>query len=142
MIVHCTPAWLDKYCVQSGLQPEQCREAIVGTEDGKLLVDATHPNYPKLQQQPRVEVESGPGTELKLLLYRWLGIQATPNCSCNARAAQMNQWGPEECEQRMEEILDWLAGEARVRGLPFVRLAARQMVRLAIRNARSKPASI
>ena len=78
---------------------------------------------------------SGPGTELKKLLGRF-GIKSTPNCSCNARAAQMDVWGPDECERRLDEIVDWLGEEAQRRKLPFSRLVAAQVVKLAIRRAR------
>lgn len=83
---------------------------------------------------------SGPGTELKALLKDWLGIQASPNCSCNARARQMDEWGPDVCEQNMPTILQWLEEQATARKLPFVRFAAEQAVKLAIRRARKKAA--
>lgn len=82
----------------------------------------------------------GPGTELKALLKDWLGIQANPNCSCNARARQMDEWGPDLCEQNMDTILQWLEEQATARKLPFVRFAAEQAVKLAIRRARKKAA--
>lgn len=139
MIVYCTPEWLDRLCIKAGLGVEQCREAIVGKDGDRLMVDADHHNYPKVA--PQQPAQGGPGSELKALLGRWLGIQAKPTCPCNARAAQMDAWGPEECEKRIEEILDWLASEAQERRLPFVRIAARQMVLMAIRQARQKTAA-
>lgn len=83
---------------------------------------------------------SGPGTELKGLLKDWLGIQASPNCSCNARARQMDEWGPDLCEQNLQTIVGWLEEQAKARKLPFVRFAAEQAVKLAIRRARKKAA--
>lgn len=83
---------------------------------------------------------SGPGTELKALLKDWLGIQASPNCSCNARARQMDEWGPDVCEQNLPTIVGWLEEQATARKLPFVRFAAEQAVKLAIRRARKKAA--
>jgi hypothetical protein len=83
---------------------------------------------------------SGPGTELKALLKDWLGIVASPNCSCNARARQMDEWGPDLCEQNLPTIVDWLGEQAAARKLPFVRFAAEQAVKLAIRRARKKAA--
>jgi len=83
---------------------------------------------------------SGPGTELKAILKDWLGIQASPNCSCNARARQMDEWGPDLCEQNIDTILQWLEEQATARKLPFVRFAAKQAVKLAIRRARKKAA--
>lgn len=83
---------------------------------------------------------SGPGTELKAILKDWLGIQASPNCSCNARAKQMDEWGSDLCEQNLPTIVGWLEEQARARKLPFVRFAAEQAVKLAIRRARKKAA--
>lgn len=79
----------------------------------------------------------GVGGHFKKLLSGWpFRITATPNCSCNAHARQMDEWGPDGCEQRMAEILEWLESQAKARKLIFVRFAAEQMVRLAIRRAR------
>jgi hypothetical protein len=89
---------------------------------------------------PQTPPTSGPGTELKALLKDWLGIQASPNCSCNARARQMDEWGPDLCEQNLPTIVDWLGEQAAARKLPFVRFAAEQAVKLAIRRARKKAA--
>jgi hypothetical protein len=79
----------------------------------------------------------GPGAELKTLLAGWpLRITSAPNCPCNAYARKMDEWGPDACERRLPEILDWLESQAKARKLAFVRLAAEQVVRLAIRRAR------
>lgn len=84
-------------------------------------------------------VPSGPGTELKALLAR-IGIKAAPNCSCNARARLMDERGVDWCEANLKEIVGWLREEATKRGLPFVDLAGRMLVRKAIRNARKAAA--
>ena len=78
-----------------------------------------------------------PGTELKKLLAR-IGITSTPDCSCNRVAREMDQWGPDECEkpERMAEILAAMRENAEKRGLPFIEVAARLLIRRAIRNAR------
>ena len=83
---------------------------------------------------------SGPGTELKKLLSK-IGITATPNCSCNARARRMDEEEarhPGGCEEHLEEIVGWLREEATKRGLPFMDMAGRMLVKRAIRNARRK----
>ena len=84
---------------------------------------------------PRDIPEEGPGAELKKLLSL-IGLSASPDCSCNQRAAQMNLWGPDACEQRIDEIVGWLREEAKNRGLPFIDAAGRMLVRRAIANAR------
>lgn len=79
----------------------------------------------------------GPGTELKRLLSL-VGITATEDCACNRNAAQMDAWGPDECELRIDEIVGWLEKEASSRGLPFVKVAATMMVKRAIAASRKK----
>lgn len=125
---------------------------IVAAESGSRCLECGR-TYPMpagaFRAQCRVHVEwteerprppqGGPGTELKKLL-KLVGITATPTCPCNARAAQMDFWGPDECEKRLDEIVDWLGEEAGKRRLPFVRMAATQVVRLAIRRARNAAA--
>ena len=71
-----------------------------------------------------------PGTELKKLLAR-IGITSTPDCSCNRVAREMDQWGPDECEkpERMAEILAAMRENAEKRGLPFIEVAARLLIR-------------
>jgi len=85
------------------------------------------------------EPTSGPGTELKKLLKTWLRIESTPNCSCNARARRMDEEEAREpgwCEFHLEEIVGWLREEATKRGLPFLDMAGRVIVKRAIANAR------
>lgn len=85
----------------------------------------------------------GPGTELKKLLKK-VGITATPNCSCNARARRMDEEEarhPGWCEEHLEEIVGWLREEATKRKLPFIDAAGRMLVRRAIKNAQRAKAS-
>lgn len=77
----------------------------------------------------------GPGTHLSGLLLR-LGISYTPGCSCADRAKTMDSWGPDICEQRLDEIVGWLREEAEKRGLPFFATVARLLVKRAIAKAR------
>ena len=95
---------------------------------------------PKAPQPPAPT--SGPGVELKKLLKR-IGIVATPNCSCNARAKRMDVEEAREpgwCEAHLDEIVGWLREEATKRKLPFVDMAGRVLVRRAISNARKEQA--
>lgn len=82
---------------------------------------------------------NGPGTELKKLLARF-GVQSTATCQCNAHAIQMNLWGPDECERRIDQILVWLREEASRKRMPFIESLARILVRRAISNARKRQA--
>jgi hypothetical protein len=93
-------------------------------------------------QRRKAPEPHGPGTELKKLLKR-VGITATPNCSCNARARRMDEEEVREpgwCEAHLDEIVGWLREEATKRGLPFVDMAGRVLVKRAISNARKAEA--
>ena len=80
------------------------------------------------------------GTALKALLAT-IGITADNNCSCNARAREMDARGCDWCEENIDTIVGWLRDEATKRGLPFLDAAGRMLVRRAIRNARRAAAS-
>lgn len=87
---------------------------------------------------PRTTVAvRGPGTELKALL-KAIGIVAKPNCSCNRRAQVMDEKGCDWCEENIDQIDGWLAKEAKKRKLPYLSLAGKTLIRLAIRRARKK----
>lgn len=137
--------------------------------DGVYDVDVGHAAYPKTlkdgysppqslrseamklavalgaSETPR-PTPSGPGHELKDILKDWLGIEATPTCSCNAMARKMDERGPEWCEsdEGMAEILGVMRNEHAKRRtiLPWADVAARQLVLLACRRARAKLAEV
>ena len=71
------------------------------------------------------------------------GIEPTPTCQCRAKAAEMDAWGPDECEkpERIDEVVAVMRQEAEARGLPFLDIAGRLLVRRAIRNARRAAAN-
>lgn len=132
-----------------GYSEEEIQGCILSREDKICTVDVDHeayPMYPKqnspehniAKTQERVQLErnaGGVGTELKKLLSK-LGIVATPNCSCNARAKLMDNNGIEWCENNQDLIIDWLREEARKRGMPFIDLAGKTILKRAIYNAK------
>jgi hypothetical protein len=83
---------------------------------------------------------AGPGTQLKRMLSK-VGIKATPNCSCNARARKMDEMGIEWCEQNVNEIVGWLKEEAQRRNLPFLAFPTKILIQRAISAARRVRAS-
>ena len=93
-------------------------------------------------EPPTFPLSHGPGTELSRLLKR-IGINPTPTCQCRAMSQQMDQWGCDECErpERIDEVVAVMRAEATARGLPFVDLAGRMLVRRAIHNARRAAAA-
>ena len=85
-----------------------------------------------------VKITNGPGTELKKLLSK-IGIESTSGCKCSDRAKHMDYMerkDPGWTERNIEEIVDWMEQEAKKRKLPFIRLAAKTLVKLAIRRAK------
>jgi hypothetical protein len=96
----------------------------------------------KSEAQPAPVIPlGGPGTELSRLLKK-IGISPTPTCSCRAKAAEMDRWGPDECErpERIDEVVAVMRAEAAARGLPFLDAAGKLLVRRAIANARRNTA--
>jgi hypothetical protein len=153
---------------QRGYTADEIRPVLtVALGDGYFDVDVTHAAYPKtardgykppkglrdaatamLDELGVKDLIASPpyrcGTELKALLKDWLGIEASPTCSCNAMARRMDTLGPEWCEgEGMAEILDVMRAEHAKRWadgrtiLPWTDAGARQLVLLACRRARA-----
>ena len=153
---------------QRGYTAEEIRPVLTVTlGDGFFDVDVDHPAYPKtarngykppkglrdaatamLEELGVKDLVACPpyrcGTELKALLKDWLGIEASPTCSCSSMAKRMDTLGPEWCEgEGMASILDVMRAEHGKRWadgrtiLPWTDLGARQLVLLACRRARA-----
>jgi hypothetical protein len=151
-MIACHRDHLRARCVQRGYTLDEVRPCIVSEDGDQITVDETHEAYPREPKPgfvpPHAKAAippaptSGPGTELKKLLKR-IGIVATPNCSCNARAKRMDIEEAREpgwCEAHLDEIVGWLRDEATKRKLPFLDAAGRVLVRRAISNARKEQA--
>jgi len=81
----------------------------------------------------------GSGTELSSLLAA-VGIRYTEGCTCRQKASMMDAMGIRWCEENLDHvILPWLRDEAVKRGLPYVGIAARALVLLAISRAKKSP---
>lgn len=119
-----------------GWRCRECGRLVRSRADVRPLAVCGAANPSGVSAKHRPSNSSGPGTELKAILRDWLGIQASPNCSCNARARAMDEKGSDWCEANVGEIVGWLREEATKRGLPFVDMAGRLLIKRAIRNAR------
>jgi hypothetical protein len=108
-----------------------------GTLPGDGTVVLPVEAYEALRDKYDVSFTRGPGTELKAML-KTIGIVATAGCSCNSRAKTMDERGCDWCDSHIDEIDGWLAEEAGKRGLPYISLAGKTLIRLAIRRARKK----
>ena len=141
-MIACRLAHLQTRCLQRGYTLDEVRACIVNQDGDRITVDETHPAYPRQPNdgfEPKVSniPSSGVGTELKKLLSK-IGIKATPNCSCNKRAALMDTNGIEWCENNIDTIVGWLREEASKRKLPFVDIAGKILVKRAISNAKKR----
>ena len=103
---------------------------VIGTTSEEIQAKL-QANYPRtLEQDP-----NGPGSILTGMISA-LGIKSTSTCSCRRHALQMNEEGPDWCEQNIDTILNWLKDESQKRSLPYVETVARVMVNRAINKSR------
>jgi hypothetical protein len=132
--VKCERWHLQARCNERGYTLEEVMPCVVSEDGDDLVVDVDHPAYPRRSRFPQ------PGTALKKLLAGWpLRITADPQCACINRAAEMDRKERETpgwCENNIETIVGWLREQAQSRGLPFLDVAGRLLVRRAIANAR------
>jgi hypothetical protein len=138
-LITCHRSHLEARCTERGYALNEVMPCVVSIDGDEWTIDVEHPAYPRVSRlpEPPATPASGPGTELSRLLKRF-GIEPTPTCACRAKAAQMNVWGPDECErpERIDEVVAAMRSEATARGLPFLDVAGRLLVRRAIANAR------
>jgi hypothetical protein len=137
-VIRCHKSDLEQRCRERGYTLDEVLACVVARDGDQWTVNVDHPDYPRTSRFPPQQLPSGgPGTELKKLLAR-VGITASPDCSCNRVAAEMDAWGPDECEKpdRLDYIVAAMRENAAKRGLPFLDVAGRMLVRRAIRNAR------
>jgi len=136
-MITCHRAHIEARCIERGYTLDEVLPCVVSQNGDEWTIDVDHPAFPRLSRLPEPPLipTSGPGTELKKLLAK-VGITATPDCSCNARAAEMDRQGVEWCEANLDTIVGWLREQAEARGLPFLDIAGRMLVRRAIANAR------
>ncbi len=140
-MITCHRSNLEARCNERGYTLAEAMPCVVAQDGDLWTIDVDHPQYPRASRMlpPPQYVANGPGTELKALLAGWpFHITSSPDCSCNRVAAEMDAWGPDECErpERLAYIVEAMKENAARRGLPFVEAAARFLVRRAVRNAR------
>jgi hypothetical protein len=106
-------------------------EAALKSRLGDNIQAGLQALFPKtLEQNP-----NGPGSILTGMIST-LGIKSSSSCSCRRHALEMNEKGPDWCDQNMETILSWLKEESQKRGLPYVEMVAKAMVQRAINKSR------
>lgn len=118
-------------------------EPVTGQDFGAVSknISANLAGQPTQKPMPTIPDDgTGPGAQLKKYLSR-IGIKASPNCSCNARAKYMDFMGTVWCENNIDTIVGWLKEEAEKRRLPFIDWPARSLVKRAIAAAKKAQAA-
>ena len=145
----CHRSFLEARCRERGYTLGEVMPCVASQAGDEWTIDVEHtafPRHPKPGFEPPPPAPAapshGPGTELSKLLKK-IGIEPTPTCACRAKAAEMDAWGCDECSkpERIEEVVSVMRGEAKARGLPFLDVAGRMLVRRAIANARKAEAA-
>ena len=142
--------FFEDWCNGFGYSVDEAMQCVISRSGENCVIDTRSGFFPRLPKNyPRRGYGStfrapalhGPGTELSKLLKRF-GIEPTPTCACRAKANEMDAWGCDECSkpERIEEVVDVMRQEAKARGLPFLDMAGRMLVRRAIANARKAEA--
>jgi hypothetical protein len=72
-------------------------------------VTITRAAYDRLRNE--FALTCGPGCQLKRTLA-WWGIRDDGSCGCDSFAAQMDAWGPDVCEAKLDEIVAHLLEQA------------------------------
>lgn len=132
-MITCHKKHLIARCNERGYLLEQVMPCVVSQDGPFWTIDEAHESYPR-EREPQACLA---GTMLKSLLGR-IGIEASPDCSCNTKAAHMDMMGCQWARDNLDTVVDWLEEEARSRGLPFVRMAGKALVKLTIRLAEAK----
>lgn len=118
---------------------------IIRDSDNNILyIELTNEKYECLKTKYRSNYNTsfiGVGSQLKLILSKF-GIKSSPTCPCNEYATIMDTKGIEWCESNIDTIIGWLETEARKRHIPFVKYAAKLIVKRAINNAKKLKKSI
>ena len=126
----------DQYDVMGDWTQAQV-EAALKVKLGDDIQASLQAMYPRtLEQDP-----NGPGSILTGMI-KTLGISSSSTCSCRRHALEMNDQGPDWCEQNMETILSWLRDEAKKRGLPFIDMVGKAMVQRSINRSRKLKANM
>jgi hypothetical protein len=137
-MITCHRSNLEARCTERGYTLDEVLPCVVSQDGDEWTIDVEHLAYPRVSRLPEPAPPThGPGTELSKLLKRF-GISPTPTCACRAKAQQMDAWGCDECErpERIDEVVAVMREEAAARGLPFIDIAGRLLIKRAIQNAR------
>ena len=97
----------------------------------ELSVTITRATYDRLRLE--FALTCAPGCQLRRTLS-WWGIRDDGSCGCTEYAAQMDAWGPDGCDARIDEIVAHLVEEAGKRSV-FLGAVPSAAVTIVVRRA-------
>lgn len=134
-----TGEWCEFRCANPACQRKPFVASCKVNPKAQCVIDGKAQPAPAEPPPRKCEEDPGVGTNLKRLISKLLGQEASESCNCEKLCKQMNEWGPQGCLDNMKEILDHLTREAKARKLWwFNRKAARLVVKQAIRIERKR----
>lgn len=119
--------------------PEQREKLIAGlkaTVTGEATECKARPCRKQQRKKPQPTYAKGTGTFLHERLES-IGLNDDGKCRCKTRAKRMDVYGPDWCEQNIDQIVGWLHEEATRRSLPFLSFPAKMLVQWAIGACRA-----
>lgn len=146
-MITCHKSHLFARCAERGYRVSSVMPCVVSRNGDEWTIDENHPAYPRPKQPsppkppPVPAPPRGAGTAMKGMLKR-IGITSSPTCKCNARAREMDAKGLQWCRDNIDLISSWLKEEADKRKLPYVEIAGKTLIRLAIRRAEAWPEAL
>lgn len=124
---------------QRGYSLEEVMPCVIAQDGDQWTVDITHLAYPTTSRKSTSKVKHSrkpvPGTHLYNLLKRF-GIREEEGCKCDERKKLMNLMGPDWCTDNIDTIVSWLREDAEKRGLPFIEIIVKLLIKRAIRKSR------
>ena len=151
-MITCHKKHLFARCAERGYKVSDVMPCVVSKQGDEWTINETHSAYPRprppkapakpeVYGPPKPPPPRGAGTAMKGMLKR-IGITSSPTCKCNARAREMDLKGLQWCRDNVELISTWLNEEATKRKLPYVELAGKTLIRLAIARAAKWPEAL
>jgi hypothetical protein len=142
-MITCDKKFLFARAAERGYKISEVMPCVVSQDGDLWTIDERHPAYcrPRTKPEPPPPPPRGAGTAMKGMLKR-IGITSSPTCRCNARARDMDAKGLQWVRDNIETVSGWLKEEADKRKLPYVDLAGKTLIRLAIRTAERWPEAL
>jgi hypothetical protein len=135
MIIKCNKKFLEERCIERRYSLKEVMNCVIEKNNDEWTIDTDHPSYPR-KAKPIIR----PGLELSKILSIF-GIFSSNTCPCKNHASKMDRMELMEsgwCMENIDLIVSWMEKEAKNRHLPFSKMVAKALVKLAIYRAKKK----